>query len=286
MAANSRMIESDRAVFVDSHAHIELPPLMNEIEGVLRRASMAGVAAIVCVGIDLDDAKRTLEIVDRFDQVFACLGFHPHSAKEVGEHGLAEMENLAQHPRVVGYGEIGLDFFRNLSPKDVQKGVFRDQISLAKSLAKPIVVHLRNAYDEGLRMLEQAVPFPQGGVIHCFSGDSNHAARALALGFHVSIPGAVTYKKNDGLRSIVKSLPAEKILLETDCPFLAPEPLRGRDNEPANIIYTAKKVASVRNVSVKEIAWTTTNNAMRLFGLPTRIVEYTAEVVDPPAPYT
>jgi TatD DNase family protein len=282
MASNETIWQSNRAVLIDSHAHLELPPLVHETAKVIERASLAGVAAIVCVGIDLDDAERTLDIVDQFDQVFACLGFHPHNAKDVGVHGLVEMEKLAQHSKVVGYGEIGLDFFRNLSPRDRQKGVFQDQISLAKSLAKPIVVHLRNAYDEGLLMLEQAAPFEHGGVIHCFSGDTLHAARALDLGFHISIPGTVTYKKNDALRTIVKGLPEERLLLETDCPFLAPEPLRGKDNEPAYISHTAATVAAVRNVSFQEIARITTTNALRLFGLPDGIVESTHSIEDYP----
>lgn len=282
MASHTTIAESKKAVLIDSHAHLELAPLVAETAKVVRRASLAGVAAIVCVGIDLEDAKKTLDIAEQFHQVFACLGFHPHNAKDVGEHGLVEMEKLAQHSKVVGYGEVGLDFFRNLSPRDRQKGVFQEQISLAKSLEKPLVVHLRNAYDEGLVMLEQAAPFAHGGVIHCFSGDSGHAARALALGFHISIPGTVTYKKNDALRTIVKSLPDDRLLLETDCPFLSPEPLRGKDNEPAHIIHTAATVAVVRNVPFEEIARITTTNALRLFGLSYQVLYSTAAIEDHP----
>lgn len=278
MALNNDMGVPERTVLIDSHAHLELPPLNHQTGKIIERASQAGVAAIVCVGIDLDDARRTLEIVDQFDHVFACLGFHPHNAKDVASRGLAEMEELARHPKVVGYGEIGLDFFRNLSPRDRQIGVFQDQMTLAKGLAKPIVIHLRNAYDEGLMMLERAAPFEHGGVIHCFSGDATHAVRALDLGFHISIPGTVTYKKNDALRSIVKGLPEQRLLLETDCPFLAPEPLRGKDNEPAYIVHTAAAVAAVRNVSFEEIARTTSENAVRVFGLTSRILDLTQSI--------
>ena len=143
-----------------------------------------------------------------------------------------------------------------------------DQLHLAKALQKPIVIHLRAAYDEGLEYLEQNAPYPSGGVIHCFSGDSGHARRALDIGFYISIPGTVTYKKNDEFRSIVADLPEDRIILETDCPFLSPEPKRGKDNEPANIVHTAQKVADVRGVSLEEIAATTTRNALRLFNLP------------------
>ncbi len=260
--------KSSRPILVDSHAHLELDPLVRDPEAVVARAVAAGVAAIVTIGIDLADVEKALEIADRIDRVHAGVGFHPHNAKDVGDGSLAKMEHLARHPKVVGYGEIGLDFFRDLSPRDSQVRVFQDQLFLAKKLEKPVVIHLRDAYLEGLDMLERAAPFPKRGVIHCFSGDENDAKRALDLGFFISIPGTVTYKKNTKLRDIVRDLPEDRILLETDCPFLAPEPLRGKDNEPAYMVHTASKVAEVREVPVHEIARITTANAVRLFGLP------------------
>lgn len=253
---------------IDSHAHLELEPLANDSSGVVDRATAAGVVAIVSVGIDISDAEKVLEIADRFKGVFASLGFHPHNAKDAHDSALSRMEELARHPKVVAYGEIGLDFFRNLSPQSVQTKVFADQLELAKNLAKPVVIHLRNAHKEGLDILEKAAPFKAGGVIHCFSGDQNDADRALELGFYISIPGTVTYKKNGGLRAIISRLPADRILLETDAPFLAPEPLRGKNNEPAFIVHTARKVAEIRQVSVQDIACATTANAIRLFRLP------------------
>jgi TatD DNase family protein len=253
---------------IDSHAHLELEPLVNDPVGVLERATAVGVIAIVSVGIDISDAEKVLELADRFKGVFASLGFHPHNAKDAHDGALSKMKELARRPKVVAYGEIGLDFFRNLSPQSVQTKVFADQLELAKSLAKPVVIHLRNAYREGLDILEKAAPFNAGGVIHCFSGDQSDADRALELGFYISIPGTVTYKKNEGLRAIVSRLPEDRILLETDAPFLAPEPLRGKNNEPAFIAHTAKKVAEIRHVSVQDIARATTANAIRLFRLP------------------
>jgi len=258
---------SDKVLLIDSHAHLELEPLAHNPGAVVERAFAAGVSAIITVGIDLEDAKSALDIAEQFDQVFACVGFHPHNAKVVGDDALGKMEELARHPKVVGYGEVGLDFFRNRSPRDRQVAVFRDQLSLAKALGKPVVIHLRDAYSEGLAMLEKAAPFASGGIIHCFSGGLDDAKRALDLGFHISIPGTVTYKKNEILRSIVAQLPQDRLLLETDCPFLSPEPLRGKDNEPAFIVHTARKVAEVREVSLKEISRITTANAVRLFDL-------------------
>lgn len=268
MVRNSIKDESAPPVLVDSHAHLELEPLYSNCSAVVARASLAGVAFIVTVGIDLEDVERALLVADRFPCVYACVGFHPHNAKDVGAGSLSTMERYARHPKVVGYGEIGLDFFRNHSPRDVQIEVFADQLSIAKDLAKPVVIHLRNAYSEGLEMIERAAPFPAGGVIHCFSGTESDAQRALALGFHISIPGTITYKKNDAFRSIVKDLPENRILLETDCPYLSPEPLRGKDNEPSYIVHTANRVAEVRQVSYGHICRATTRNAARLFNLP------------------
>jgi len=277
MTAGTRLSRTSGTVLVDTHAHLELEPLLSDAAQVVERAGFAGVETIITVGIDLEDANLALAVADQFPNVFACVGFHPHNARAVGKAGLAEMEHLAKHPKVVGYGEIGLDFFRNRSPHPVQKAVFFDQLFLAKSLEKPVVIHLRNAYAEGLEMLEKAAPFPAGGVIHCFSGDEQDAERALRLGFHISIPGTVTYKKNDGLRAIVRALPEERILLETDCPFLAPEPMRGKTNEPAHMIHTAMAVARIRSVTVEAIAQSTTTNAIRVFKLP-----HDKPVQDPP----
>lgn len=268
MVWNSIKDESAQPVLVDSHAHLEMEPLYSNCSAVVERASLAGVAFIVTVGIDLEDVERALFIADRFPGVYACVGFHPHNAKDVATGSLSKMERYASHPKVVGYGEIGLDFFRNHSPREVQISVFADQLTIAKNLGKPVVIHLRNAYSEGLEMIEQAAPFRAGGVIHCFSGTESDAQRALSLGFHISIPGTITYKKNDAFRSIVKHLPEDRMLLETDCPFLSPEPLRGKDNEPAYIVHTASRVAEVRQVSYDHMCRATTQNAARLFNLP------------------
>lgn len=259
---------------IDSHAHLELEPLVNNYKDVMSRARSAGLVAVVTVGIDIYDARMALEIAHEFDDVFVSLGFHPHNAKQAKDADLQVMEQMAKDPKVVGYGEIGLDFFRNRSPHDVQVSVFEQQIGIAKALEKPLVIHLRDAYDQGLSILEKAAPFPSSGVIHCFSGNYDDARRALDLGFYISIPGTVTYKKNDQLRSIVEKLPENRILLETDCPFLSPEPLRGKDNEPAFILHTAKKVAEVREVSLDDLGRQTTMNAIKLFGLPVSIQDH------------
>jgi TatD DNase family protein len=268
MFSRQGVIKSGIPRLVDSHAHLELEPLVNDPQSVVGRALDAGVVLIVTVGIDLEDARRALEIADSFDNVFAGVGFHPHNAATVNIQSLQEMISLTHHHKVVAYGEIGLDFFRDRSPRDTQISVFSDQLEVAKNLSKPVIIHLRDAYSEGLQMLEKAAPWPYGGVIHCFSGTETDAKRALDLGFYLSVPGTITYKKNEVLRKIISQVSLERILIETDCPYLSPEPLRGRDNEPAFIIHTAKKLAEIHNVSIDKVADVTTANAARLFNLP------------------
>ena len=259
--------DMNKVKLIDTHAHLELEPLRSQASDVVRRASNAGLIAIVTVGIDLEDARVALEIAQQHDMVFAAVGFHPHNAGAVQDEDLSRMEELCDNPKVVGYGEIGLDFFRNRSPHDRQLRVFEEQIRLAKTKEKPVIVHLRDAYAQGIDILERLGPYPRGGVIHCFSGNEIDATRFLDLGFHVSIPGTVTYKKNDKLRSIVSTLPDDRILLETDCPFLSPEPLRGKDNEPAYIVHTARKIAEIRGTALEVLGSLTVGNSIRLFHL-------------------
>jgi len=253
-------------VLVDSHAHLGLDKLYGDAGEVVRRAGAAGVETIITIGIDREQAVRAVELAERFPGVYAAVGFHPHNASRADDESLAEVEQLVGHPRVVGYGEIGLDFHWDLSPRDVQRAVYRVQIETAKRVGQPVIIHLREAYDEGLSMLEAAAPFPAGGVIHCFSGNGDDARRALDLGFCLSFPGTVTFKNSDWLRDIVTGLPEDRILLETDCPFLAPVPLRGKTNEPAFITHTAEKMAEVRlGGDLQRTAAITTANARRLF---------------------
>jgi TatD DNase family protein len=255
------------AQLIDTHAHLGLDPLSRNPGEVVERAAEEGVMAILTIGIDLEQAYLALNIAERFEHVFASIGFHPHNASLVDGESLAQMAELARRPKVKGYGEIGLDFYRNRSTRDHQIAAFADQLNLAKKLELPVVVHLRDAYREGLEMLEAKAPFPSAGVVHCFSGKWEDAERTLALGFYISFPGTVTYKGNDRLRDLVRRVPLDRILLETDCPFLSPEPLRGRVNEPAHMVHTAMKVAEIRQVSFEEIARTTTGNANQLFHL-------------------
>ncbi len=256
------------AGLVDTHAHLGLDKLYGDAADAVARAESAGVGTIITIGIDLDQGYRALELAGRFPAVRAAAGFHPHNASQANDQTLGEMERLAADPQMVAYGEIGLDFHWDLSPRDVQRSVYREQIDMARRLGKPVIIHLREAYDEGLAMLEAAAPFPNAGVIHCFSGTADDARRALDLGFCLSFPGTVTFKNNDWLREIVASLPEDRILLETDCPFLAPVPLRGKTNEPAFMVHTAQMVADLCwSGDLAQTAVVTTANATRLFAL-------------------
>ncbi len=263
----------DGLLLIDSHAHLEMDPLDRDVAAVLSRAHANGVAAVITVGIDVSDAAKAIELTEKYREVFASVGIHPHNTEGITDSELSQIEAIAAKSKVVGFGEIGLDYFRNWSPREDQLRIFQDQIDLAKRLAKPVVIHLRDAYPEGLGMLEKAGPFPNRGVIHCFSGTLDDARRALDLGFCISIPGTVTYKKNEILRGIVKQLPLDRIMLETDCPFLSPEPLRGKDNEPSYIIHTARKIAEIYGLSIQEIGRQTSKNTANLFALPLSQIE-------------
>ncbi len=243
MFSHQEVTKSGIPRLIDSHAHLELEPLANDPKSVVARALDEGVVLIVTVGIDLEDARRALEIADSFDNVFAGVGFHPHNAATVSRQSLREMITLAHHPKVVAYGEIGLDFFRNRSPRDTQISVFSDQLEVAKNLSKPVIIHLRDAYSEGLQMLEKAAPWPHGGVIHCFSGTETDARRALDLGFYLSVPGTITYKKNETLRKIISRVPLERTLIETDCPYLKSGASQGK-RQRAGIHYPYREKIS------------------------------------------
>jgi TatD DNase family protein len=254
-------------MFVDSHAHLEMPQFEEDLPQVLDRAREAGVEAILSCGTSLESSQRAIEISQRYPGVFAAVGIHPHDARECSPEGLARLRQMASHPRVVALGEMGLDFYRNLCPPEIQIQAFRGQIRLARELGKPIVVHDRDAHGLVLRILAEERAGEVGGVLHCFSGDTSMALRCMEMGLHVSVPGSVTFRNAALLRNVVLHLPLERMLLETDSPFLAPVPFRGKRNEPSYIRYTAERVARILKTPLDEVAQRTKQNAMELFGL-------------------
>lgn len=254
-------------VLVDTHAHLDMEDLRRQLPEVLKRARDNGICAIVTIGIDYDSSREALEIARENPMVYATIGVHPHNAKDLKKDDFIKIKELANERKVVAYGEIGLDFFKNFSPKDIQLKVFEEQLDLVEELGLPVVIHERNAQDEVYSILKSRNSKLNRGIIHCFSGNVDIAKRFIELGFLISIPGIVTFKKAETLRQVVKEIPLDSILLETDAPFLAPEPYRGKTNEPSYILWTAKAVANLRGISLDELAHITTENAKKIFNI-------------------
>ncbi|MHB1004799.1 MAG: TatD family hydrolase [Chloroflexota bacterium] len=255
---------------IDTHAHLDDEGYTDR-EGVLSRARAAGVARIITVGVDLPTSRAAVALAAAHPDVYAVVGVHPHEATRFDAQVLAALDELARLPKVVAIGEIGLDFYRDLSPRDAQRAAFRAQLELAARLGLPVVIHDRDAHAEVMaRLREWALAGPgnrERGVLHCFSGDEEMAREAIDLGFYVSLAGPVTFPKATRLQHLATTLPLDRLLVETDCPYLTPEPLRGRRNEPANVRFVAERVAALRGLALAELARATTANAVRLFRL-------------------
>jgi TatD DNase family protein len=265
---------------VDTHAHLDFSKFDADRQAVIERARAAGVTTIVTVGTDLASSHRAVELAREYKAVYASVGMHPHDAKKLDGATLAQLRELAQKPKVVAVGEIGLDYYRNLSPRDAQRRAFQAQLAWAARLGKPVIIHDRDAHDEVLEALiswaaglENSTLAGRLGVLHTFSGDLEMAKRAIDLGFYISISGPVTYRNARQLPDIVRALPLDRLLVETDCPFLAPEPHRGKRNEPAYTRLVAERIAELKGVSFDDLARATTDNAQRLFELVNTEVE-------------
>ena len=257
---------------IDTHAHLDFPQFDADRGAVIERAKAAGVAAILNVGTDLASSRRAVALAAQHPSIYAAVGMHPHNAKKMDGAALAELRELARHPKVVAVGEIGLDFYRDLSPRDVQRRAFRAQLAWAAKLGKPVVIHDRDAHDEILDILSDwAAGLAHSplagrlGVLHTFSGDLPMAEHAMGLGFYISISGPVTYRNARRLLDIVPALPLDRLLVETDCPYLSPHPHRGKRNEPAYVRLVAERIAALRGLTTAELAEATTANAQNLF---------------------
>ncbi len=240
------------------------------LDGVIDAAVAGGVGRIITVGIDADSSFAAAAIAGRFANVWATVGIHPHHAGEAGAEEIRRISRLAENrdAKVVAYGEIGLDFARNYAPGEVQLKAFETQLQAARELGLPVIIHDRDAHAETMAALKRNAPYPAGGVMHCFSGDIRLARRVIDdLGFFISIPGIVTFKKSDALRQVARGISLDHMLLETDGPFLAPVPYRGKVNKPEYLIHTARKIAELRDIPLDEVARRTTRNAEKLFGL-------------------
>ncbi len=252
---------------VDTHAHLDHSQFQGDLMAVLDAAQGAGVHQILTVGCDLASSRASLELAERWPQVYAAVGIHPHDAAGVDEQALAELRDLAAHSRVVAIGETGLDYYRDRAPRTDQRRVFRAQIALAREVGKPLIVHDRDAHEDILAILRAEGATEAGGVLHCFSGDLAMARACVDLGFYISIAGPVTYPPNEALREVVRAVSVDRLLVETDCPYLAPQSRRGRRNEPALVRETAAMVAEIKGLTLDDVARVTTLNAFTLFGI-------------------
>jgi TatD DNase family protein len=252
----------------DTHAHLHFPDYGDELPAVLARARAAGVRRMLTVGTEAETSRAALALAQREPDVWATAGIHPHDAGEADDAMLGEIERLAGEPRVVAVGEIGLDFFRDLSPRDAQERVFRACLAIARRARKPVVIHCRDAHADVLRILGEERVCDVGGIMHCFSGDAEIARRCLDLGLLISLAGPVTYPNARALPDVARLVPPDRFVVETDCPFLPPQGYRGKRNEPAYLVLTATRVAELRGESLADLAARTTASACALLGIP------------------
>ncbi len=252
---------------IDTHCHIYYDEFKTDWEEMLNRADSSGIKGMVVVGTDLESSIQAASISEKYPYIYFTAGIHPHDAKGADEEDLNKIVTLVKNRKTcVAIGEIGLDFYRNNSPHEDQERIFKRLLEIAKELNKPVVIHDRDAHSKTLVMIKEAGI--RNGVMHCFSGDLDFAIKCIEQGLHISIPGTVTYPSNKQLREVVQNIPLERMLLETDSPYLSPVPYRGKRNEPAHTLITAEKVAELRNITVDELGWITTMNAGRLFRIP------------------
>jgi TatD DNase family protein len=254
--------------FTDSHAHLDDARFDADRVAVLERARAAGVERILTIagGTQAEELSRAVRLAEAHPNLWAAVGLHPHEARHATEELLAALEAQAHSPRVLAWGEIGLDYQYDHSPRDAQQEAFRRQLHLARALRLPVVIHCRAAWDDCLRLLEvEWASSGLGGILHCFSGDAGVARCALDWGFLISFAGNVTFPRADNLRAAARETPLDRLLIETDCPYLAPQPMRGKRNEPAFVVETAAALARLRGMSGEELGARTTENFLRLF---------------------
>ena len=265
------MSETEKAApwrVIDAHCHYEDERFHEDREAAYQRMLENGVCRCVCVGSDLDTSRRCLAFAESHEGAYAAAGVHPHEAKDAPADYLSRLTELLARPKAVALGEIGLDYYYDLSPRDVQKRVMEEQIDLALLLRKPVIFHIRDAHGDMLEAFRRRRVLPQG-VIHCFSGSPEVAREYVRMGFYISFAGPLTFKKAPHLWEAAKAVPLDRLMVETDSPYLSPEPLRGRRNEPANVVWVLKKLAALRELPEAEMARITEENTCRFYGIET-----------------
>jgi len=252
-------------MLIDTHCHLYYEDLKNDLDGVLERAIDLGVTRFICVGTNIADSRECLSIAENSDNIFASAGVHPHDAKDVTDNYVDDIYALLKYESMVAVGEMGLDYYRNISDPKIQKGVFRAQLEVAEKLNRPVIFHNRDADEDVIQILSD---YPDViGVAHCFSSNGETAQAFLDMGYYVSFSGNLTFK-NSHLPEVAKEIPLNRIMVETDSPYLSPVPHRGKPNEPGRTRFVAEKLAEIHSVSIEEIAMHTSNNATELFRLP------------------
>jgi TatD DNase family protein len=262
----TKLLNNQLHLLVDSHAHLDGKQFAHDLDETIERATANGISHILTIGCDLESSAKSIAMAEKYENIFAAVGVHPHDATEINDSALAKLRSMLSHPKVVALGEIGLDYYRDRSPREIQRSAFREQIRLAKEIGKPIIVHDRDAHEEVVQILKEENASAVGGVLHCFSGDLNMAQQCLDLGFYLSFTGTITYPKNDAVREIIKEIPIDRMLVETDCPYLSPQKFRGKRNEPAYVRYTAEKMAEIKGLTIDDVARVTNRNCHNLFG--------------------
>lgn len=251
----------------DTHVHLNADQFGDDLDEVLTRALEAGVTNMVVVGFDEKTINRALELIERYEELYAAVGWHPVDAVDMTDEHLAWLEELSSHPKVVALGEMGLDYHWDKSPKDVQKEVFRKQIRLAKKVKLPIIIHNREADQDIVDLLKEEEAGEVGGIMHCFGGSVEIARQCLDMNFYISLGGPVTFKNARRPKEVAQAVPLDRLLIETDCPYLAPHPYRGKRNEPAYVKLVAEQIASLREMSYEALSTATRENAKKLFGI-------------------
>ncbi|KSU76553.1 TatD DNase family protein [Fictibacillus enclensis] len=249
----------------DTHAHLNAIQFEEDLEDVIQRALDEGISHIVVVGFDQPTIKGALKLADTYDFIYAAVGWHPVDAVDMTPEDLQWIEELADHPKVVAIGEMGLDYHWDKSPKDVQKRVFRQQIQLAKKVKLPIIIHNREATQDVVDILREEGAEEVGGIMHCFSGSLEVAKECMDMNFYISFGGPVTFKNAKKPKEVAKEIPIDRLLIETDCPYLSPHPLRGKRNEPSYVKYVAEAIAELREIPLEDLVKKTTENAKRLY---------------------
>lgn len=251
----------------DTHTHVNARQFDEDREEVIRRAGEAGVTQMVVVGFDRETIDGAMTLAETYDFIYAAVGWHPVDAIDATEEDFSRIERLASHPKVVAIGEMGLDYHWDKSPKDVQVEVFKRQIDLAKRVKMPIIIHNREATEDIIAILKEENAAEVGGIMHCFSGSPEEARQCLDMNFYISFGGPVTFKNAKLPKETAKEVPLDRLLIETDCPFLSPHPYRGKRNEPARVKLVAEKIAELKAIELEKLAEITSGNACRLFGI-------------------